>query len=195
MKKLLFMLIAASMGLSIAQETQPNNTKHTNALQEAEKKAATILKDTFTPQQNLLTGDTRLACEAILCLSSGVRPGECSPSLRRYFSIHHKKIGDTIRARLNFLQLCPASSDTANNMPNLVNAIANGAGRCDAAYLNQANRYRVGRRGDKRWRISSHIPNYCKAYSSHEYTYEVKLPKYQCANQWGRNCFDGRFVD
>lgn len=29
-------------------------------------------------EDNVLTGDTRLACEAILCLSSGDRPGECS---------------------------------------------------------------------------------------------------------------------
>ena len=27
-----------------------------------------------------LTGDTRYACEALLCLSSGIRPGECSAS-------------------------------------------------------------------------------------------------------------------
>ena len=26
-----------------------------------------------------LSGDTKLACEAILCLSSGTRPGECGP--------------------------------------------------------------------------------------------------------------------
>lgn len=37
-----------------------------------------------------LTGDTKLACEAILCLSSGTRPGECGPSLSRYFGISHK---------------------------------------------------------------------------------------------------------
>ena len=30
--------------------------------------------------QDVLTGDTRLACEAILCLSSGTRPSECTPS-------------------------------------------------------------------------------------------------------------------
>ena len=34
--------------------------------------------------QDVLTGDTRLACEAILCLSSGTRPSECTPSLSRY---------------------------------------------------------------------------------------------------------------
>ena len=44
-----------------------------------------------------LTGDTGLACEAILCLSSSERPSECARSLQRYFSINHKRLGDTIR--------------------------------------------------------------------------------------------------
>ena len=30
-----------------------------------------------------LSGDTKLACEAILCLSSGTRPGECGPAALR----------------------------------------------------------------------------------------------------------------
>lgn len=30
---------------------------------------------------DVLTGDTKLACEATLCLSSSDRPGECAPSL------------------------------------------------------------------------------------------------------------------
>ena len=51
--------------------------------------------------QDVLTGDTRLACEAILCLSSGTRPSECTPSLSRYFNITKRKLSDTIRARLN----------------------------------------------------------------------------------------------
>ena len=76
--------------------------------------------------EDLLTGDTRLACEATLCLSSGTRPNECNPALRRYFSITHKKMGDTISARHDFLKQCPASND--EGMPGLVRAIANGAG-------------------------------------------------------------------
>ncbi|WP_279525376.1 TrbM/KikA/MpfK family conjugal transfer protein [Phocoenobacter uteri] len=55
----------------------------------------------------ILTGDPRLACEAILCLSSGKRPDECTPSIRRYFSITDKKLHRLIRKRLNFLNLCP----------------------------------------------------------------------------------------
>jgi hypothetical protein len=33
-------------------------------------------------------------------------------------------------------QLCPAASDASQNMPSFVVAIANGAGHCDASYLN-----------------------------------------------------------
>ncbi|WP_265177498.1 TrbM/KikA/MpfK family conjugal transfer protein, partial [Campylobacter coli] len=56
---------------------------------------------------DILTGDTKLACEAILCLSSGTRPSECSSSLARYFSIKFKKPWKTINARRAFLNLCP----------------------------------------------------------------------------------------
>lgn len=55
--------------------------------------------------QEILTGDTRLACEAILCLATGTQPSECTPSLRRYFSISYRKLSDTIRGRVNFLNL------------------------------------------------------------------------------------------
>ena len=76
--------------------------------------ASEILKD---ESGNLLTGDKKLACEAVMCLSSGTRPSECNPALHRYFSIHHRKLGDTIRARRDFLRQCPASGD--DGMPGL----------------------------------------------------------------------------
>jgi hypothetical protein len=52
-------------------------------------------------------GDKKLACEAVLCLATGNRPDECAPSLNRYFSINPKNAADRIRARQNFLNLCP----------------------------------------------------------------------------------------
>lgn len=52
-------------------------------------------------------GDTRLACEAILCLSTGNPPSECKSSLRKFYSISAKKMVDTIKKRKNFLNLCP----------------------------------------------------------------------------------------
>lgn len=143
---------------------------------------------------DLLTGDTRLACEAVLCLSSGSRPSECSPSLRRYFDITHRKISDQINARRDFLNLCPASHK--KDMPALINAIAEGAGRCDAEFLNRTNRHcgRGGSSGNYECRTYNIIPKYCKAYTGHGYT-DIKLPRYVCTQAWGNYCRDGKFVD
>lgn len=57
--------------------------------------------------QDVLTGDARLACEAILCLATASPPNECSSALKRYFSISFRKPGDTARGRANFLKMCP----------------------------------------------------------------------------------------
>ena len=122
-----------------------------------------------TRAQDLLTGDTRLACEAILCLSSGIRPGECTPSLARYFGINRRKFSDTLRARLNFLNLCPVSSQTAE-MRSLVAAISRGAGRCDAQSLNQTLVFWSGSWQDGSSYISNQLPDYCVAYTGHQYT-------------------------
>jgi len=82
-----------------------------------------------------LTGDTRLACEAILCLSSPVRPGECTPALTRYFSISFDDWGDTVRARHNFLNQCP-SAGADSNMISLTGTLSAGAGLCTIDKLN-----------------------------------------------------------
>jgi len=120
--------------------------------------------------QEVLTGDTRLACEATLCLATSTRPSECSPSLSRYFSIHKRKWSDTVRARANFLSLCPVSDQTPE-MRSLVNAMANGAGRCDAASLNVTllvwNSWDVD---GGRVLINNQMPGYCAAYTGHQYT-------------------------
>ena len=98
-----------------------------------------------------LTGTVKLACEALLCLSSSSRPGECSPSLDHYFGIKKDKWSDTLDARKDFLNLCPASSEPG--MPSLVNAIADGAGFCDAASLNRniIPAYRVYSKANRSW--------------------------------------------
>lgn len=69
--------------------------------------ALTALLATPALAQNVLTGDTKLACEATLCLASGTQPSECNESLKKYLSIQHKKAKDTAKARANFLKLCP----------------------------------------------------------------------------------------
>ncbi len=89
-----------------------------------------------------LTGDTKLACEAILCLATGQPPGECTPALRKFFSIWSWRLSDTLRGRSNFLNLCPTASD--DKTKSLVAAIAEGAGQCDAANLNVNLTYSCG---------------------------------------------------
>lgn len=92
-----------------------------------------ISSQTFKP--DLLTGDTALACEAILCLSSPVRPSECMPSLSRYFGISYKKFSDTMKARVNFLNLCPAGSLTPQ-MKDQINKLSQITGYCTVQELN-----------------------------------------------------------
>lgn len=119
--------------------------------------------------QELLTGDTRLACEAILCLATGQQPSECMPSLKRYFSIEKKKFSDTIKARIDFLEQCPVANQTPE-MSALVKAMGNGAGRCDAASLNSTLRNWGGSWDDGYTYVSNSMPSYCAAYTNHAYT-------------------------
>ncbi|ENE6639034.1 conjugal transfer protein [Salmonella enterica] len=129
---------------------------------------------------DLLTGDTRLACEAILCLSSSAGKGisECAPSLKKYFSISAKKMKDTIKKRKNFLKLCPAAED--EGMPELVETLSKYTGHCKAEILNRelVEEKRViieTRRWDEIeyktvYKISSKLPSDCKEMKNNKYT-------------------------
>lgn len=145
-----------------------------------------LLAPVSVSAQDVLTGDTRLACEAILCLSSGSRPSECSPSLNRYFGIKKRKLSDTLKARLDFLHFCPVSSQTPE-MRALVSAISRGAGRCDVASLNQELRYTTTNScGQEVTVIGNKMPDYCSIYTSHEYTYfDDVVPRYVGTPQTG----------
>src|SRR5699024_12555071 len=60
---------------------------------------------------SVLQGNERLACEAILCLSSSLQPSECIPSLNHYFDIRMYRKGAfiwsrTFDARNYFLYMC-----------------------------------------------------------------------------------------
>lgn len=114
---------------------------------------------TSVQAQQSLEGDEKLACEAILCLAASTRPSECAPSIRRFFSISFKTFSSTLRGRLNFLNLCPIVSQP--NMSNFKNAIVNGAGRCDAAAINQTNFVSLGE-GESY--VDNTMPQYCIAY-------------------------------
>jgi hypothetical protein len=149
-----------------------------------------------------LTGDKKSACEAILCLSSGQRPDECDPAIKKFYSIKKKTTSKTIKAREDFLSKCPVV-DEDKEMKKRVGEIARGAGRCDAAYLNQTLREvvtikecntitRNGNRFVSQWVpvnkntycanprtrqvtvIGTNKPAYCTAYDSHEWTYNLQ---------------------
>ncbi len=87
------------------------------------------------PDDSILTGDVRYACEATLCLASGKRPHECTPSLKRYFDITRRHWSDTKKARKNFLKLCPSGSYSGQDA--FLTALVNGSGRCDASTFNR----------------------------------------------------------
>lgn len=150
------------------------------------------------PAADLLTGTVAKACEAILCLSSSLRPGECAPSLSHYFGIEIFKKGSldwsaTVDARRAFLGMCPVGGD--EGMPARLDAISKGAGKCDAAYLNKAyaaTAYRYRERS-RRWDSNTQeyvttyevqpiktvslnkLPSYCVAYNDHAWTYELSI--------------------
>lgn len=123
----------------------------------------------------LFTGDVKLACEAVLCLSTGQRPGECSPSIQKYFSITAKKLSDTIKKRKGFLELCPTATQD-QNMIALVDSIANGAGRCDYASLNANQRTWSGGEEGVSY-ISNAMPSHCNTYNNNAYT-DITAPRY-----------------
>jgi hypothetical protein len=125
-----------------------------------------------------LTGDTKLSCEAILCLSSGDRPAECNESINRYFSIHKKKWKDTVRARRNFLQLCPTGGDTDATFVNLRdNVLANLSDPCAAENLN-SNIDRKNVAGISMYRVSPKVSSACQSLIRNEYT-NIN-PRYTC---------------
>lgn len=78
-----------------------------------------------TQAADVLTGDKKLACEALLCLSSPDRPSECSPALSRYFSIRKFKWKKTVNARKKFLKKCPNSKE--QEIMNRINNISKNA--------------------------------------------------------------------
>jgi len=135
----------------------------------------------FAADTSLLTGDVRLACEAILCLAGSNPPHECNPSLSHFFSIKKRKLSDTLKAREHFLSLCPSATASAQ-MSSLVKAMARGAGRCDAKTLNLVLTTHIGRGGDAgydRTVILDRMPAYCTAYIQHEYVHLTDdLPRY-----------------
>lgn len=74
-----------------------------------------------TQAADVMTGTKKLACEALLCLSSPNRPSECSPALSRYFSIRKFEWKDTVKARQKFLNKCPNAGQDQENINRIKN--------------------------------------------------------------------------
>lgn len=144
---------------------------------------ALLAVDSSASAEELSSGQA-IACEALLCLSSSVggSVSECTPSLKKYYSINEKKFSDTIKERKNFLKLCPASSE--EGMPDLVDSVSKGAGRCDASQLNsglldtrivEINCTKKSHKEEvceheTQYRIKNTPPSYCQIYVNHSYT-------------------------
>ncbi|MGO3743908.1 MAG: TrbM/KikA/MpfK family conjugal transfer protein [Alcaligenes aquatilis] len=159
---------------------------------------------------DLLTGIPRLACEATLCLSSSLRPSQCSPSLDHYFDIkrynkHGLDWSATVAARRSFLSECPAASDPG--MPERVDAISRGAGKCDADFLNHSYAgtaykwrergytYGSGDNAEPVYEVHplptvtlTKLPAYCVVYNDHAWTHELSV------RYVGRPDMGGRWV-
>ncbi|MBL3519505.1 hypothetical protein H0A43_03410 [Arcobacter lanthieri] len=154
------------------------------------KIAIVLLLSNLLFSSDELTGDTKLSCEAILCLSSSTRPSECSPSLSRYFSISHKKWSDTIKARGNFLKLCPVGSgaekdaEFTNLRDNIIKNLKSG---CDLDELNvvitKISKENINNDFITYNQISPNLTKSCKALASSKYT-DIR-PIYTCdPNRW-----------
>ncbi|TKX28909.1 MULTISPECIES: TrbM/KikA/MpfK family conjugal transfer protein [Campylobacter] len=85
-----------------------------------------------------LTGDTKLSCEALLCLASPIKPPECGPALARYFGIDARHWSDVITKRRNFLNLCPTDDQKDPELSKYKNEIlVNLDGECSTDSLNK----------------------------------------------------------
>ena len=115
---------------------------------------APLLASEFTDWRNdyedqIVYGDRRLACEAILCLSSIHQPPECRESIIRYYAIkvferHVFNLSKTIRAREQFLQMCPTVKNEASStgdFNSLIQVMSSTINDCSVYGLNQRKIY------------------------------------------------------
>lgn len=148
--------------------------------------AMSILSGTTLFADDALSGSAKLACEAILCLSSGTRPSECTPSLDQYFSISAEKWSDTIAKRKSFLQLCPVGGADVDDLAfaDLRDNVLTSADprQCTPEALNTKIE-RSGKDDDAGYRINPNMPGSCSSLINHAYT-DIKMPTYTCSSEF-----------
>ena len=167
----------------------------------------------YAQSSEVMTGMPALACEAVLCLSSSLQPGECAASLNHYFDIRKYAKGmldweATVDARRFFLGMCPVAAEPG--MSARMDAISRGAGKCDPDYLNAAYgkdlyRYRIvgwdylGRPGIRDLSVIktvtlTKLPSYCVVYNDHEWTYDLSIKYVGDPNRGGYWVSDRGYV-
>lgn len=133
-----------------------------------------------------LSGDTKLSCEALLCLASPIKPSECAPSLARYFGISAKKWKDTIAKRKSFLQLCPVDNSDSQMIYYRDQVITNLDSECTISALNKRVDKQVIRIENGfniyGFRTNPNLPRSCALLTSSAYT-DYRL-KYTCNKQF-----------
>lgn len=162
MKKILISSFIASFAISSLLASEANNNVN----------------------NQILGGDTGLACEAILCLSSPARPSECMRSLTKYFSIHFKKPWKTANARKEFLNLCPAGS-MSPEMKQQVEDLSRLTGYCTENELNaNIEMQKTGRLNmiSRFYRVSPEMTENCKILT--RLNYNDYSFKYTCDKSW-----------
>lgn len=132
----------------------------------------------------IITGDAQTACYVILCLAGGTNVSECKPPLAKYFSIHGKKVSDTVKKSKNFLDRCPTGNINAVNdaqMESLRTVISQLENDCSAETLN-ATLVNAGEiDGQDVYSITPTIPSKCQSLYNHAFrNSEAKLPFNTC---------------
>lgn len=117
--------------------------------------------------QQTFEGEKKQACEAVMCLSSGERPEECKPSLKKYFSIKAKKPWKTIKMRKEFLKKCP--SGEYEGKEEHLDALVQGSEVCEMDNLLASINLNEPP-------YTQPIPEHCLTLASHQYTTEHALP-------------------
>ena len=119
--------------------------------------------------QETFTGEKKLACEAVLCLSSGNKPHECLPSLKKYLSIQapKKKPWELPKLRKDFLRLCPSGGYEGKDEH--LEALVMGAEVCELPNLLAAI-------NTNHPPYTTAIPEQCQTLINNPYTTEYALP-------------------
>ncbi|MBE6429910.1 MULTISPECIES: TrbM/KikA/MpfK family conjugal transfer protein [Campylobacter] len=140
----------------------------------------------------------KVSCEILSCLNSEQRPSKCIRSLKYFYSIKGKKLGETLTKRKEFLKLCP--TDSGDTPIDAIMADYKGMldrinpDKCKPEYLNNQlqninqntnikyyknNDLKNKTIKDKFTRINPNMPKHCSTLVQSD-----KMPKYNCNDSY-----------